>query len=60
MGGCVVVGVAVGVSDGGAQGGGRLAEVLQEVAALRALVAEQGQRITRLEEQLSRLENGHV
>lgn len=43
-----------------AQAGGRLEEVLQEVAALRALVAEQGQRITRLEEQLSRLENGHV
>ncbi|XP_069713388.1 coronin-1B [Phaenicophaeus curvirostris] len=41
-------------------GGGRLEEVLQEVATLRALVAEQGQRITRLEEQLSRLENGHV
>ncbi|XP_027489335.1 coronin-1B-like, partial [Corapipo altera] len=40
--------------------GGRLEEVLQEVAALRALVAEQGQRIERLEEQLSRLENGHV
>ncbi|XP_071415332.1 coronin-1B [Pithys albifrons albifrons] len=40
--------------------GGRLEEVLQEVAALRALVAEQGQRIDRLEEQLSRLENGHV
>ncbi|XP_037994646.1 coronin-1B [Motacilla alba alba] len=40
--------------------GGRLDEVLQEVAALRALVAEQGQRISRLEEQLSRLENGHV
>ncbi|KAM4898972.1 coronin-1B [Sylvia borin] len=40
--------------------GGRLEEVLQEVAALRALVAEQGQRISRLEEQLSRLENGHV
>ncbi|KAM7108776.1 LOW QUALITY PROTEIN: coronin-1B [Ciconia maguari] len=48
------------VSDGGAQGGGRLEEVLQDVAALRALVAEQGQRIARLEEQLSRLENGHV
>lgn len=44
----------------GAQGGGRLEEVLQEVAALRVLVAEQGQRIARLEEQLSRLENGHV
>ncbi|XP_074442564.1 coronin-1B isoform X1 [Larus michahellis] len=41
-------------------GGGRLEEVLQEVAALRALVAEQGHRIARLEEQLSRLENGHV
>lgn len=40
--------------------GGRLEEVLQEVAALRALVAEQGQRISRLEEQLTRLENGHV
>ncbi|XP_027595485.1 coronin-1B [Pipra filicauda] len=40
--------------------GGQLEEVLQEVAALRALVAEQGQRIDRLEEQLSRLENGHV
>ncbi|XP_054027862.1 coronin-1B [Dryobates pubescens] len=39
---------------------GRLEEVLQEVATLRALVAEQGQRISRLEEQLSRLENGHV
>lgn len=33
-------------------------EVLREVAALRALVAAQGERITRLEEQLSRLENG--
>lgn len=44
----------------GSQAGGRLDEVLQEVAALRALVAEQGQRIARLEEQLSRLENGHV
>ncbi|XP_059704505.1 coronin-1B [Haemorhous mexicanus] len=44
----------------GSSTGGRLDEVLQEVAALRALVAEQGQRISRLEEQLSRLENGHV
>ncbi|XP_056349167.1 coronin-1B isoform X1 [Oenanthe melanoleuca] len=44
----------------GSTAGGRLDEVLQEVAALRALVAEQGQRISRLEEQLSRLENGHV
>ncbi|NXU93552.1 COR1B protein, partial [Xiphorhynchus elegans] len=63
-GGCGL-GVAVGVSLGGSPGGsvpqgGRLEEVLQEVATLRALVAEQGQRIDRLEEQLSRLENGHV
>lgn len=50
----------VGVADGAVPQGGRLDEVLQEVAALRALVAEQGQRISRLEEQLSRLENGHV
>lgn len=55
------VGVALlGVADGAVAQGGRLDEVLQEVAALRALVAEQGQRISRLEEQLSRLENGHV
>ncbi|XP_065491854.1 coronin-1B [Caloenas nicobarica] len=51
---------ALGTGPSAPTGGGRLAEVLQEVAALRALVAEQGQRITRLEEQLSRLENGHV
>uniref|UniRef100_H0Z722 Serine/threonine-protein phosphatase n=1 Tax=Taeniopygia guttata TaxID=59729 RepID=H0Z722_TAEGU len=51
------VGVALlGVSpDGAVPQGGRLEEVLEEVAALRALVAEQGQRISRLEEQLSRL-----
>ncbi|XP_036240773.1 coronin-1B [Molothrus ater] len=48
------------VLGSGSATGGRLDEVLQEVAALRALVAEQGQRISRLEEQLSRLENGHV
>lgn len=68
MGGCGrwvgpwAVGVALlGVSpDGAVPQGGRLEEVLEEVAALRALVAEQGQRISRLEEQLSRLENGHV
>ncbi|XP_077640461.1 coronin-1B isoform X1 [Lonchura striata] len=48
------------VLDSGSTTGGRLEEVLEEVAALRALVAEQGQRISRLEEQLSRLENGHV
>ncbi|XP_053837157.1 coronin-1B [Vidua macroura] len=48
------------VLGSGSATGGRLEEVLQEVAALRALVAEQGQRISRLEEQLSRLENGHV
>lgn len=52
--------VRAGAADGAVAQGGRLEEVLQEVAALRALVAEQGQRISRLEEQLSRLENGHV
>lgn len=52
--GCLADGVP------GSQVGGRLDEVLQEMAALRALVTEQGQRIARLEEQLSRLENGHV
>ncbi|XP_038035977.1 coronin-1B [Anas platyrhynchos] len=51
---------ALGTGTTAPTAGGRLEEVLQEVAALRALVAEQGQRITRLEEQLSRLENGHV
>ncbi|KAM6132929.1 coronin-1B isoform 1-T1 [Phoenicopterus ruber ruber] len=51
---------ALGTLPSAPTGGGRLEEVLQEVAALRALVAEQGQRIARLEEQLSRLENGHV
>ncbi|XP_027751330.1 coronin-1B isoform X2 [Empidonax traillii] len=52
--------LALGTLGTGTATGGRLEEVLQEVAALRALVAEQGQRIDRLEEQLSRLENGHV
>lgn len=33
-------------------------EVLREVASLRALVATQGDRIARLEEQMSRMENG--
>ncbi|XP_068253654.1 coronin-1B isoform X1 [Nyctibius grandis] len=51
---------ALGISPAAPTGGGRLEEVLQEVAALRALVGEQGQRIARLEEQLRRLENGHV
>lgn len=51
---------ALSTGTGSPAAGGRLDEVLQEVAALRALVAEQGQRIARLEEQLSRLENGHV
>ncbi|XP_074741489.1 coronin-1B [Strix uralensis] len=51
---------ALGTGPSAPTGGGRLEEVLQEVATLRALVAEQGQRIARLEEQLSRLENGHV
>lgn len=31
---------------------------MQELRALRALVKEQGERIGRLEEQLSRVENG--
>ncbi|XP_064369492.1 coronin-1B isoform X3 [Dromaius novaehollandiae] len=51
---------ALGTATTGSTAGGRLEEVLQEVAALRLLVTEQGQRISRLEEQLSRLENGHV
>uniref|UniRef100_A0A672V4Y2 Coronin n=1 Tax=Strigops habroptila TaxID=2489341 RepID=A0A672V4Y2_STRHB len=51
---------ALGTGTAATPGAGRLEEVLQEVWALRALVAEQGQRISRLEEQLSRLENGHV
>uniref|UniRef100_A0A8C3LCM5 Coronin n=1 Tax=Chrysolophus pictus TaxID=9089 RepID=A0A8C3LCM5_CHRPC len=54
------VGGAPVVAVPGSQVGGRLDDVLQEMAALRALVTEQGQRIARLEEQLSRLENGHV
>uniref|UniRef100_A0A8C4WRV1 Coronin n=1 Tax=Gopherus evgoodei TaxID=1825980 RepID=A0A8C4WRV1_9SAUR len=41
-------------------GGGRLEEVLQELQALRLQVKEQGERISRLEEQLSRIENGDV
>uniref|UniRef100_A0A8C0HA94 Coronin-6 n=1 Tax=Chelonoidis abingdonii TaxID=106734 RepID=A0A8C0HA94_CHEAB len=36
------------------------AEVLQELQALRLQVKEQGERISRLEEQLSRIENGDV
>lgn len=43
------------------QEGGHVAEeVLREVASLRALVTAQGERIARLEEQLSRIENGDV
>ncbi|KAJ7344134.1 hypothetical protein JRQ81_000084 [Phrynocephalus forsythii] len=43
------------------EGGGQIAEeVLRELASLRALVAAQGERIARLEEQLSRIENGDV
>lgn len=43
------------------QEGGQVAEeVLREVALLRELVAAQGERIRRLEEQLSRMENGDV
>uniref|UniRef100_K7FC45 Coronin n=1 Tax=Pelodiscus sinensis TaxID=13735 RepID=K7FC45_PELSI len=41
-------------------GGGGLEEVLQELQALRLQVKEQGERISRLEEQLSRIENGDV
>ena len=40
------------------QEAGKLEEVMQELQALRALVQEQGERIGRLEEQLSRMENG--
>lgn len=36
----------------------KLEEVMQELQTLRALVQEQGERIGRLEEQLSRIENG--
>ncbi|XP_060118651.1 coronin-1B [Heteronotia binoei] len=50
------------VSTGTASGeGGQIAEeMLQEVAALRALVVAQGERITWLEEQLNRMKNGDV
>lgn len=40
------------------QEAGKLEEVMQELQTLRALVREQGERIGRLEEQLSRIENG--
>ncbi|XP_058161085.1 coronin-1B [Dasypus novemcinctus] len=43
---------------GGAGEAGKLEEVLQELQALKVLVKEQGERISRLEEQLGRLENG--
>uniref|UniRef100_A0A9L0JQ98 Coronin n=1 Tax=Equus asinus TaxID=9793 RepID=A0A9L0JQ98_EQUAS len=42
----------------GAREAGKLEEVMQELRALRALVKEQGERISRLEEQLGRMENG--
>lgn len=42
----------------GAGEAGKLEEVMQELQTLRALVREQGERIGRLEEQLSRIENG--
>nr|XP_020661682.1 coronin-1B [Pogona vitticeps] len=48
-------------STASGDGGGQITEeVLREVASLRALVAAQGERIARLEEQLSRMENGDV
>lgn len=37
---------------------GKLEEVMQELRALRVLVKEQGERISRLEEHLGRMENG--
>ncbi|GAB1301990.1 Coronin-1B [Apodemus speciosus] len=37
---------------------GKLEEVMQELRTLRVLVKEQGERISRLEEQLGRMENG--
>lgn len=40
------------------QEAGKLEEVMQELRALSTLVKEQGDRIGRLEEQLSRMENG--
>lgn len=40
------------------QESGKLEEVMQELRALRVLVKEQGERISRLEEQLGRMENG--
>ncbi|XP_070584097.1 coronin-1B [Erythrolamprus reginae] len=51
-----------GLSVTAASGEGRqlTEEVLREVASLRALVAAQGERIARLELQLSRIENGDV
>ncbi|XP_028917491.1 coronin-1B [Ornithorhynchus anatinus] len=55
-------------ASGGGSGGltqpsgeaAQLQEVARELRALRALVQEQGQRIARLEEQLSRVENGEA
>lgn len=40
------------------QESGKLEEVMQELRTLRVLVKEQGERISRLEEQLGRMENG--
>lgn len=40
------------------QEAGKLEEVMQELRTLRVLVKEQGERISRLEEQLGRMENG--
>ncbi|XP_040826857.1 coronin-1B isoform X1 [Ochotona curzoniae] len=45
---------------GAGQEAGKLEEVMQELRALRALVREQGERISRLEEQLGRMENGEA
>lgn len=51
---------ALSVTAAGGEGRQVTEEVLREVASLRALVAAQGERIARLELQLSRLENGDV
>lgn len=51
---------AASISAASGEGGQVAEEVLREVALLRELVAAQGERIRRLEEQLSRMENGDV
>lgn len=68
--GCYPIGWASGLSHRGElwlvasdsrmslQESGKLEEVMKELRALRVLVKEQGERISRLEEQLGRMENG--